>query len=61
MDFKNLELVIFDLDGTLIDSNGVSNDLDIKLVHLFDKNKSPEEIIEERDNLFKNNKMVIYI
>ena len=56
MDFKNLELVIFDLDGTLIDSNGVSNDLDIKLVHLFDKNKSPEEIIEERDNLFKNNK-----
>ena len=56
MDFKNLELVIFDLDGTLIDSNGVSNDLDIKLVHLFDKNKCPEEIIEERDNLFKNNK-----
>lgn len=56
MDFKNLELVIFDLDGTLIDSNGVSNDLDIKLVHLFDKNKRPEEIIEERDNLFKNNK-----
>lgn len=56
MDLKNLELVIFDLDGTLIDSNGVSNDLDVKLVHLFDKNKSPEEIIEERDNLFKNNK-----
>ena len=53
---RERKVVIFDLDGTLIDSNGVSNDLDIKLVHLFDKNKSPEEIIEERDNLFKNNK-----
>lgn len=52
---KNLELVIFDLDGTLIDSNGVSNDLDVKLVRLLGENKSSEEILKERDNLFKNN------
>ena len=31
----NLNLVIFDLDGTLIDSNGVHNELDIELVRTF--------------------------
>lgn len=32
MNFKelsNLDLVIFDLDGTLIDSNGINNNLDV--------------------------------
>ena len=52
---SNLKLVIFDLDGTLIDSNGINNDLDIELAHLFDENKNPEEIIIERDNFFKSN------
>ena len=55
-ELAKLELVIFDLDGTLIDSNGVNNDLDVELVHLFDKNLSSEEILSERDNVFKNNK-----
>lgn len=60
MDLKNklsnLDLVIFDLDGTLIDSNGTHNYLDIELVHFLGDNKSPEEIIQERDEFIKNNK-----
>ena len=52
----NLDLVIFDLDGTLIDSNGTHNYLDIELVHFLGDNKSPEEIIQERDEFIKNNK-----
>ena len=54
---SNLELVIFDLDGTLIDSNGVSNDIDIELVHwLGDDKSSSKQILQERDEFFKNNK-----
>lgn len=53
----NLDLVIFDLDGTLIDSNGVSNQLDVELVHwLGDKESLPEKILSERDNVIANNK-----
>ncbi len=53
---SNLDLVIFDLDGTLIDSNGTHNNLDIELVHFIGENKSPEEILHERDEVIKNNK-----
>ena len=60
MDLKNklsnLDLVIFDLDGTLIDSNGTHNYLDIELVHFIGENKNPEEILHERDEFIKNNK-----
>lgn len=52
---KNLELVIFDLDGTLIDSNGVNNNLDVELARFLGENKSSEEILFERDNFFKKN------
>ena len=58
MDFNklsNLELVIFDLDGTLIDSNGVHNNLDVKLVRSLGETKSAEEILIERNKLFKTN------
>lgn len=58
MNFKelaNLDLVIFDLDGTLIDSNGINNDLDVELVRSLGENKSSEEILIERDNIFKIN------
>lgn len=51
---KDLELVIFDLDGTLIDSNGIHNMLDVELVRLFGEKKSDEEILIERDNILKN-------
>ena len=60
MDLKNklsnLDLVIFDLDGTLIDSNGVHNYIDIELVHSLGDNNSSEEILQERDEFIKNNK-----
>ena len=52
---SNLELVIFDLDGTLIDSNGTHNYLDIELARSLGENKSSEEILEERDEVIKNN------
>ncbi len=56
-ELANLDLVIFDLDGTLIDSNGVNNDLDVELVRwLGDSKSSSEEILLERDNVIKNNK-----
>ena len=61
MDFTNIEYVFFDLDGTLIDSNDFQNNLDIELVHLFDKNIKNSEIIEERDNFLKKNKRNRYI
>ena len=52
---SNLELVIFDLDGTLIDSNDTHNNLDIELARSLGENKSSEEILEERDEVIKNN------
>ena len=58
MDLKNLsnlELVIFDLDGTLIDSNGVNNGLDVDLAHYLGDNSSAEQILKDRDEVFKNN------
>ncbi len=52
---SGLDLVIFDLDGTLIDSNGVHNYLDIELVRSLGETKNPEEILQERELFFKNN------
>ena len=52
---SNLDLVIFDLDGTLIDSNGTHNALDIELVRSLGEDKSAEEILKERDTVLKNN------
>ena len=52
---SNVELFIFDLDGTLVDSNGVNNELDISLIRSLGGNESAEEILFERDNFFKNN------
>lgn len=52
---SNLDLVIFDLDGTLIDSNGAHNCLDIELVRSLGDNRSSNEILQERDEFIKNN------
>ena len=53
----NVDLVIFDLDGTLIDSNGVSNSLDIELACLLGEDRNSNKILLERDELFRNNKI----
>ena len=53
----DLDLVIFDLDGTLIDSNGIHNYLDIELARSLGENKNSEEILLERDEFFKSNCM----
>lgn len=52
---SHLDLVIFDLDGTLIDSNGIHNYLDIELVHSLGNKKNSAEILKERDEFIKNN------
>lgn len=54
-ELSNLELVIFDLDGTLIDSNGTHNILDVELVRSLGETKSSEEILKERDIVLKKN------
>ena len=54
--FKNLDLVIFDLDGTLIDSNGIHNELDIELVRSLGESKDANEIIAEKNDFLKRNK-----
>lgn len=54
-EIKDLELIIFDLDGTLIDSNGVHNDVDVSLVRSLGESESFENIISERDYVLKNN------
>ena len=51
----DLDLVIFDLDGTLIDSNSTHNYLDVELVRSFGEYKSSEEILQERNEFIKNN------
>lgn len=53
---KGLELIIFDLDGTLIDSNGIHNMLDVELVRSFGEKKSDEEILAERDCILRKSK-----
>ena len=55
-ELKNLKLIVFDLDGTLVDSNGIHNEIDTELVcFLGEKNMSSEEILKERDYVLKNN------
>lgn len=60
-ELSNLELVIFDLDGTLIDSNGTHNILDVELVRSLGETKSSEEILKERDIVLKKIILEIYI
>lgn len=50
---KDLDLVIFDFDGTLVDSNGVNDKIDIELVNFFGEKKDSYEIIQERDHILR--------
>ena len=56
--FKNKKIIIFDMDGTLIDSMGIWNEVDRRLIKQLggDDTISEEEIQEQRDsNLRKFN------
>ena len=50
---SKLDLVIFDLDGTLIDSNGTNNYLDIKLVHSIGDKKVQKKSYKKEMNLLR--------
>ena len=59
--FENLDLLIFDLDGTLIDSNGVNNQLDVELARSLGENKRKVGIIMNFIKFDKtNNKSIAY-
>lgn len=52
--FKNKKVVIFDLDGTLLDSIGVWNDVDEKLIQMLANKKTDKaEILRERESKLK--------
>ena len=55
MSFEKIDLVIFDLDGTLIDSNGIHNDIDVALVRFLGGNTEFQEIIDERNDILRKN------
>lgn len=51
---NSINYVFFDLDGTLIDSNGVHNRLDVSICRLLGEKKSKKSILIEREYFFKN-------
>jgi len=50
---KNKKVVIFDLDGTLIDSIGIWNDIDIDLIKAISGIEPKEDIAKQRDEKLK--------
>ena len=56
LDLKNKKVIIFDLDGTLIDSIGIWNMTDQKLIYDYSGIKvNLEDIQKDRDNFLNNN------
>lgn len=56
LNLKNKKVIIFDLDGTLIDSIGIWNSTDQKLIYKYSgKTVSLEDIQKDRDNFLDNN------
>lgn len=52
--FKNKKVIIFDMDGTLIDSVGIWNEIDSSLIIQLGGEKLPEEEIQlQRDTLLR--------
>ena len=56
LDLTKYKYIIFDMDGTLVDSIGIYNLLDYKMIEKIAKKKVPIEIINtNRNNFFKEN------
>ncbi len=56
LDLKNKKVIVFDLDGTLIDSIGIWNMTDQKLIYDYSGIKvNLEDIQKDRDNFLNNN------
>ena len=51
--FKNKKLIIFDMDGTLIDSVGIWNEVDSKLIESIGGIITDENIQVQRDQTLK--------
>ena len=51
---ENKKVIIFDLDGTLIDSIGIWNAIDVELIkETCNKSAEDEDIGKQRDNVLK--------
>lgn len=51
--FKNKKLIIFDMDGTLIDSVGIWNEVDVRLIEAIGGTLGDENIQVQRDQTLK--------
>lgn len=56
LDLKSKKIIIFDVDGTLIDSIGIWNKTDSEMIRKYGRIKVDEDIIQrDRDNFLSNN------
>lgn len=56
LDLKSKKIIIFDVDGTLIDSIGIWNKTDSEMIEKYGRIKVDEDIIQrDRDNFLSNN------
>ena len=58
---ENKKVIIFDLDGTLIDSIGIWNAIDVELIKkTCNKSVEDEDIGKQRDNVLKKYSKILW-